>query len=242
MHLLAFALSFHPRRWLGRAAYATGFALACAAVGYRWWQAQHVPLQIMFEVFLVLGMLMFPLSLLCRKLWGIDGERWDMLLATLVLFPAGFIFPQATRLLPPALQSPLFIPHVMAYMLAYVLMAKATIQAVRQLAAGQSAHAASFETAACRLARLGLLPMTIGLLLGACWGKMAWGRFWNWDPKEMWSLATWLIYIAYFHFRALHGKRFARVNAMLLIAGMVAILFTLLAVTLLLPGLHSYAV
>jgi len=129
----------------------------------------------------------------------------------------------------------------MAYMLAYVLMAKATVQAVRQLASGSSDRAAQIELGSYKVARLGLVLLTAGLLLGAWWGKIAWGRYWNWDSKEMWSLATWLIYLAYFHFRALHGRRYARANALFLILGMAAILFTLVAVTFLLPGMHSYA-
>ncbi len=240
MHLLAFVLTAARMRKKGWAAYGVGFALACVSIGFRWWQIGHVPLQVMFEVFLVLAALMFPLSLLCRKLWAVGDQQWDMLVVVLLLVPAGFVFPEAQRPLPPALQSPLFIPHVMAYMLAYVLMAKATIQALRLLPAGPAAPA-NIEISSYKVARLGLLLLTIGLVLGAWWGKLAWGNYWNWDSKEMWSLATWLIYLGYFHFRALHGRRYPRANAALLILGMAAILATLIAVTFLLPGKHSYA-
>ena len=241
LHLLGFALTVIGRRRAGWIAYGTGFMMACLAVGYRWWAAGHVPLQSMFEVFLVLAMLMFPLTLLCKKLWNVDGQQWDMLVTVLLLVPAGFIFSEQPRKLPPALQSPLFIPHVMAYMLAYVLMAKAMLQGLRLFATQPSDRLATIEQGSYKVARLGLLLLTGGLLLGAWWGKIAWGNYWNWDSKEMWSLATWLIYLAYFHFRALQGRRHPRVNAAFLILGMAAILFTLVAVTLLLPGRHSYA-
>ena len=241
VHLLGFALTVGRRPRAGWIVYAAGFVVACASVAFRWWAVGHIPLQMMFEVFLVLVMLMFPLSVVCKRVWNVGGQQWDMLVAAALLVPAGFVFPEASRKLPPALQSPLFIPHVMAYMLAYVLMAKATVQAIRQLGAGRSPEAAQFEIASYRVARLGLVLLTGGLLLGAWWGKIAWGGYWNWDSKEMWSLATWLIYLASFHFRALYGRRFARVNAALLILGMVVIVFTLVGVTFLLPGKHSYA-
>ena len=47
----------------------------------------------------------------------------------------------------------------------------------------------------------GFRLLTLGLLLGSLWGKLAWGDYWGWDPKELWSLVCWLIYLGYFHFR-----------------------------------------
>jgi ABC-type transport system involved in cytochrome c biogenesis permease subunit len=94
-----------------------------------------------------------------------------------------------------------------------------------------------------RLVRLGFPLLTLGLVLGAWWGKLAWGDYWHWDPKEMMSLATWLIYVGYFHFRAIHGRRHRRVSALLALAGLAGIIVTLLWVNLgrIFDGLHSYA-
>ncbi len=242
VHLLAFVLTIAKRRG-GWATYGCGFAGACATLAFRWFQVGHVPIQNLFEVFLVLAAFMFPLSVLCRRAWSVQGHCWDILMVVVLLFPAGFVFSAVPRQLPPALQSPLFIPHVLAYMLAYVLLAKAAIQAIRQLAAGQTPRAAECELAAFRIAKPGTALLTVGLILGAWWGKLAWGDYWNWDPKEMWSLATWLIYIAYFHFRVLNGKRLARANAIFLLVGMAAVVITLLVVSLasVFAGQHSYA-
>jgi len=91
--------------------------------------------------------------------------------------------------------------------------------------------------------RVGFPLLTLGLILGSYWGKQAWGDYWGWDPKELWSLVSWLVYIAYFHVRYMFGKRHARLNSLLAILGMAAIIITLLWVNLsrLFPGLHSYA-
>lgn len=228
------------------ALYAAGFALAAASFIYRGVDVKRIPLKDLFEVCLCMGMLLFPLSLLARFALRVGGETWDMVIGAVVLFPAGFVFDAERHPLMPALQSPLFAPHVATYMLAYVIMAKAFVQAVGQLATGQRPPPVGLvghETGTYRMICLGFPVLTIGLVLGAVWGKLAWGDYWNWDPKELWSLVSWLVYVAYFHFRAMYGRRHAKVNAGLAVAGMGAIVITLLWVNLsrVFSGLHSYA-
>ena len=84
--------------------------------------------------------------------------------------------------------------------------------------------------------------LTLGLLLGSCWGRVAWGDYWGWDPKELWSLASWLIYVGYFHFRFFTKKKHPRTNSIWAIVGLVVIIITLLWVNLsrLFTGLHTY--
>jgi ABC-type transport system involved in cytochrome c biogenesis permease subunit len=221
-----------------------GFGLAIAAFVYRWFDAGHVPLQNLFEVFLCLGILAWPVSWFCRRFLEVGGETVDMLIGAIVLFPAGFIFDAQPQQLPPALQSPLFVPHVAIYMLSYMLLAKATFWAIIQLTGRPSDEGLlSPEQAVYRLVCAGFPLLTGGLLLGSVWGQWAWGDWWGWDPKELWSLASWLLYMGYFHFRHMFGTRHARLNSLWVIAGMAAIFITLLWVNLsrLFPGLHSYA-
>jgi ABC-type transport system involved in cytochrome c biogenesis permease subunit len=246
-YLLAAGLHLAKRRRAAMDVYAAGLALAAAAFVYRWWHVAHVPLKNLFEVFLCMGMLVFPLSLLCRRRLRIGGEWADMLLGAVVLFPAGFVFDAGARRLMPALQTPLFPPHVAAYLAAYVIMAKAAVHAGLRIGRGGGRVEPGLldpERAAHRLVCMGFPLLTIGLILGAVWGKLAWGDYWNWDPKELSSLASWLAYAGYLHFRRMHGRRFPRANAAMVLAGMVLIVMTLLWVNLsrLFAGLHSYAV
>ena len=245
-YLIAIALLLLKRRKSAMTVYAAGFIIAICSLALRWAHVGHIPLQNLFEVFLVLGALVFPLSLLCRRFLRIGGEGGDMMIGMVILFPAGLVFSAEPQRLPPALQSPFFAPHVLAYMLAYVIMTKATVQAVLQLTTGDmpgEEGLASRETASYNLIRLGFPLLTIGLILGSCWGKLAWGHYWNWDPKEMWSLATWLVYICYFHLRYLRRGRSPGIIAAIAIAGMVLIVITLLWVNLsrIFTGLHNYA-
>ena len=103
--------------------------------------------------------------------------------------------------------------------------------------------AAQREQATYNMVRLGFPLLTLGLALGAVWGQIAWGGYWNWDPKELWSLATFLTYIGYLHFRAVCGVRHMRACAMLAILGGVLVVITLLWVNLAsrFAGMHGYA-
>ena len=85
---------------------------------------------------------------------------------------------------------------------------------------------------------LGFIFLAMGIMSGSVWAHYAWGSYWSWDPKEIWSLITWLIYAIMLHARYVHGWRGKRM-AIMAIAGFVSVLFTYLGVNFL-PSLHSY--
>ena len=89
-----------------------------------------------------------------------------------------------------------------------------------------------------QLVMFGFLFLTIGIITGSVWANTAWGRYWGWDPKETWSLITWIIYASLLHLRNMRGWR-GRKIAYLSIIGFAAVIFTYFGVNLL-PGLHSY--
>jgi cytochrome c-type biogenesis protein CcsB len=91
-----------------------------------------------------------------------------------------------------------------------------------------------------RCLTIGFPLLTMGIITGSIWAEYAWGSYWSWDPKETWSLITWLLYAALLHGRLTVGWR-GRKAAILAIVGFGAVLFTFLGVNLLLPGLHSYS-
>lgn len=78
-----------------------------------------------------------------------------------------------------------------------------------------------------------------GLIFGAIWADQAWGTYWSWDPKETWSLISWLFYAVYLHTRLLGGWR-GRGVAIIAVTGFITIIFTYLGVNIFLSGLHSY--
>lgn len=81
---------------------------------------------------------------------------------------------------------------------------------------------------------------TASIILGAAWANEAWGGYWSWDPKEVWSLIVWLFFGAYLHARQLMGWKGKRV-AWMVVFGFVTVLICFFAINLYFPGLHSYA-
>lgn len=88
---------------------------------------------------------------------------------------------------------------------------------------------------------IGFPLFTLGALIFAMiWAQIAWSRFWGWDPKEVWALITWLFYAAYLHLRLGKGWQGEK-SAWLGVVGFAIIMFNLVAVNLIIAGLHSYA-
>jgi cytochrome c-type biogenesis protein CcsB len=92
-----------------------------------------------------------------------------------------------------------------------------------------------------RAVAIGFPVFTLGALIFAMiWAQEAWNRFWGWDPKEVWALITWFFYAAFLHLRlsrGWHGEK----SAWLAVGGFAIIMFNLIAVNLIIAGLHSYA-
>ena len=136
----------------------------------------------------------------------------------------------------PALQSAWFVPHVASYVVAYGLLALSAVSAAMAHGARREEQLRAAEAAA----QLAFPFLTLGLCSGALWADAAWGRYWAWDIKEVWSLITWALYLLYFHSAA----RYPESRRSLLLVAFAAVLITFVVVNLL-PGaaasLHSYA-
>ncbi len=88
---------------------------------------------------------------------------------------------------------------------------------------------------------IGFPVFTLGALIFAMiWAHEAWSRFWGWDPKEVWALITWLFYAVFLHLRLTKGWQGEK-SAWLALIGFIIIMFNLIAVNLIIAGLHSYA-
>ena len=81
---------------------------------------------------------------------------------------------------------------------------------------------------------------TFTLIAGAIWGQQAWGTYWSWDPKEVWTFVIWVIYAAYLHSRATSGWSLRRSNTIAAV-GYLAIIVNFTIVNMYFPGMHSYS-
>ena len=177
--------------------------LMLSALAWRGMLAHHVPLTSAYE-FCLLFVLSITVAYVVTAWW----TRWVPLglgvlpIAMLVAAYARWGIStqmQIIRPLSPALQSVWLPIHVVAAAVAYGFFAVAAGAAMWWLVAGRSSRARELENASSGAIRVGFLGLTVSMISGAIWAQMAWGSFWSWDPKEVWTLVTWLIYAASLH-------------------------------------------
>ena len=238
--------------WLG--VLMQGFAVASRGIA-----AGRVPWGNMYE-FLSTGSflvaLVFSLVLLKKDLRFMG--TFVIGLVTVMLCGATMGFPTPVAHLVPALQSYWLIIHVSIAVLASSLFtitfAMNVLQLVQHaridaLAAGKTDRmpfmrlvpgAAALENFAYRINAVAFVMWTFTVMAGAIWAEAAWGRYWGWDTKEVWTFVIWVVYAGYLHARATGGWTGAR-SAWLSIIGYLCIVFNFTLVNIYFNGLHSYA-
>jgi ABC-type transport system involved in cytochrome c biogenesis permease subunit len=215
--------------WLG----AAGAAILAGALAARGLRAIHWPLTSQYEFALA-----FALGTALAGLTVNAGQAdrspilqaVSILLAATLVAYASLLLPgikRAIQPLPPALDS-IWLPlHVGTAALAYGALAVAGAAGLMWLARAPE------RTATTQALHWGISAgyplLTLSLIFGLIWAQVAWGRYWGWDLKEVWTLITWLVYTLYWH---LHRRpRWAgRRVAWLAVGGLAAVLFTFLGV------------
>ena len=141
----------------------------------------------------------------------------------------------------PILRTPLLGVHVTTIIIAYALLAGAAVNALIALCTKDE----KIRTQQALLGRLLLYPATMllasGIFIGAVWANLSWGRYWGWDPKEVWALVTLLVCSIGFHSHSLRFISKPKAFHIFCIVAFLAVLFTYFGVSYLLGGLHSYA-
>jgi ABC-type transport system involved in cytochrome c biogenesis permease subunit len=139
----------------------------------------------------------------------------------------------------PALQSNWLHVHVFTCFIAYASFAISFLAGILYMFGLKSIPREKLEEINYQAVVVGFPTLTAGILTGAVWAHYAWGSYWTWDPKETWSLITWIIYALFLHARFTKGWKGKRL-ALLSVIGFLSVLFTYLGVNFILSGLHSY--
>jgi len=201
---------------------------------------QDIPMGNMYQVQVVLALCFPPLLLMFtlrdRLGWTAPYFAYG---AALPLIGAVFMDQQATWRRMPALQSAWFVPHVLSYMIAYALCAVAFIMLIR-LWSGRTRQT-EYRRAIYQILRTAFPFMTFGMLGGALWAEAAWGRYWGWDTKEVWSLITWGLYAIYFHTRRSPWHKWSDLPHLLAFLALLTTFFLVNLLPKLGSLLHSYA-
>ncbi|MFQ3542934.1 c-type cytochrome biogenesis protein CcsB [Halobacillus rhizosphaerae] len=128
---------------------------------------------------------------------------------------------------------------IVLYILARLILRKRIAAAIQPLL--RKVNPELVDEVAYRSVAIGFPVFTLGAIIFAMiWAQQAWDRFWGWDPKEVWALITFFFYAAYLHLRLSRGWQGTK-SAWLAVGGFAIIMFNLIAVNLIIAGLHSYA-
>jgi cytochrome c-type biogenesis protein CcsB len=249
---LAFQFS-RRKNWAG-----IGFGLALvglvahtAALLMRTVKSGHAPFTNMYESLSFLAWASVLAYLIMDRKFKIPraGGYFMLIVIGLVALASSPIMPKEIAPLVPALQSYWLWLHVSVTLLGEAFFAVAFVTSLMYIRAaakekkgGQPATpSTTLDSISYRCVAVGFPLFTLGgLVLGMVWAYKAWGTYWSWDPKEVWSLITWFVFALYLHTRIVMGWK-GRRSAFIAIIGFLAALFTYFGVNYLLSGLHSYA-
>jgi cytochrome c-type biogenesis protein CcsB len=226
------------------------FAVHTASIGLRWIESYqmgvgHAPLSNLYESLVFFAWAIALALIVARLRFGTDVIVLLGMPVVFLVMASTFLQDPSIKPLIPALQSNWLVAHVFTCFLGYAGFTVSFVAAILLLLArgsdalGKHLPAArTLDEIVYRSVLIGLPLLTVGIITGAAWADYAWGTYWSWDPKETWSLVTWLIYSAFLHARVTRGWQ-GRRTAILSVIGFGAVLFTYFGVNYL-PGLHSY--
>ena len=231
---------------------ALGFLFHTGNIIVRYVQGGHVPVTNMHEATSFLSwciLLLFFFHEFRYKLGMLSS--FIMPIVFLFMFSSS-IFPREIKVLSPALQSYWFGIHVILAFLgdaAFAMACGIGIMYLIQERFVKSKHLGglfqklpslqTLDEINYHLITLGFPLLTLAMITGVIWANSAWGSYWRWDPKEVWSLITWLIYALVLHLRLSIGWR-GKKAAILSIAGFIIVVFAFIGVSLILKGQHTF--
>ena len=235
-----------------------GLIAQTIALILRWFESYklgigHAPLSNLYESLIFFAWTIVLLYLITE--WRIKSRNLGVFVIPFAFFSmafASFSPNVSNRIQPliPALQSNWLISHVITCFFGYAAFTIACGLGLMYLLKGmkKGRDAGLFlrlvpdreilDELAYHSIVIGFIFLTLGIITGSVWAYSAWGSYWSWDPKETWSLITWLIYAALLHSRFVRGWR-GKKMAVMSIIGFASVLFTYFGVNYL-PGLHSY--
>ncbi|MFB0566919.1 MAG: c-type cytochrome biogenesis protein CcsB [Candidatus Aminicenantaceae bacterium] len=228
-----------------------GFIFHTVALILRTVESGHAPFTNMYESLSFLAWASIIAYIIIEGKFKIRkaGPYFMLIVIALMAVASSPLMPKEATPLVPALQSYWLWLHVSVTLLGEAFFAVAFITSIMYLVAESkekkgkkhSISSKKLDSISYRCIAIGFPLFTLGgLVFGMIWAYKAWGSYWSWDPKEVWSLITWFVFALYLHTRIVMGWK-GRRSAFIAIFGFLAALFTYFGVNYLIAGLHSYA-
>ena len=231
------------------------FIFHLAGYCLRWYIGGRIPLSNGYETMQFMALCILLIACLLHRRFSFILP-FGFLLSGFALLVSylGQMNPQITPLMP-VLVSPWLSIHVSLIMMSYALLAFIMLNGILALClrkkesennvSGNDAIQDNRIEQLTLVSRLLLYPATFflgaGIFLGAVWANVSWGRYWAWDPKEVWALITFLVYGAAFHSQSLRIFRKPLFFHIYMILAFLTVLMTYFGVNYVLGGMHSYA-
>lgn len=214
-------------------------------------QTGRLPVNSVYEFLLLFSFVLLAFSVFWLIKIKLNVVASFILAVATVLLGVSFALSDAAAPLMPALQSRWRVIHVLTAIIAYAAFAVEFGLAIfyvitiprkvpaTSLSSEKAERAAFLEKLMFNSVVVGFIFLTLLIVTGSIWAEDAWGAWWSWDPKETWALITWIIYAVYMHLYSKPAWR-GHKGCYLSIIGFACVLFTLLGVSFLMGGLHSY--
>jgi cytochrome c-type biogenesis protein CcsB len=228
-----------------------GFVLHLGYFSLRWAESGRIPVTSFFEAANFLGMGMMLVFLLMEFRFRIPALGSFMLPLVIILMLPAFILSGDIKELNPVLKSGWLGVHTSFAVLGDAAFAFAFIVSVMYLIQEhqlKSKHLGAIfhrlpsldimDTLGYRALTFGWPLFTLGMITGSIWANSAWGTYWSWDPKETWSLITWVIYLVLLHLRTIGWR--GRKMAFLSIVGFVFVMASFFVVSRVNIGKHTF--
>ena len=228
-----------------------GLVIHSAALIWRTVESGHAPFTNMYESLSFMAWASILAYVIIEGMFKIKkaGPYLMLIVIGLMALASSPLMPSEATPLVPALQSYWLWLHVSVTLLGEAFFAVAFVTSIMFLFADSKQKkgvktgisAEKLDSISYKCVAIGFPLFTLGgLVFGMVWAYKAWGSYWSWDPKEVWSLITWFVFALYLHTRLVMGWK-GRRSAFIAILGFLAALFTYFGVNYLLAGLHSYA-
>jgi cytochrome c-type biogenesis protein CcsB len=229
-----------------------GFLFHTANIIVRYVQGGHIPVTNMHEAASFFSWCIVVLFFFHEYRYKLGLLGSFIIPIVFILMFSSSVFPRDIQVLSPVLKSYWFGIHVVLAFLgdaAFAMACGIGIMYLLQERYVKSKHLGGLfqklpslqvlDEINYHLITLGFPLLTLAMITGVIWANTAWGTYWRWDPKEVWSLITWLIYALVLHLRLTFGWR-GKKAAMLSIIGFAIVIFAFFGVTLILKGRHVF--
>ena len=201
-------------KWISLGLFILGFCFNLAMVAKRSIEAGHPPFSNLYESLIFYACCTAFVYIIFEFVYNfkVVGAMASVLSMLILLYAT--LQDDTIRPIMPALKSNWMLVHVVTYMLGYAAFGISFVTSIiflvvkpfarkgkedRGSEEGKEILPQNFDKLSYKIVAFGFPFLTLGMITGAVWAKKAWGDYWSWDPKETWSLITWLAYLVYLH-------------------------------------------